>query len=110
MYSREWIVAPTPLYEYRRAYDNDTHSPHLPRLCTNVHHRAWPPHPPDSSLRFDVLQASRLVSTTFEPGLLFVICLLILAGNLLALYEIIRLAVTHALDVQRKRAEARPRA
>ena len=49
------------------------------------------------------------MTTTLEPGLVFVIALLILAGNLFALYAIIRLAVTHALDVQRRRAEARAR-
>lgn len=43
------------------------------------------------------------MTTTLEPGLIFVIGLLILAGNLFALYAIIRLAVTHALDAQRKR-------
>ena len=49
------------------------------------------------------------MTTTLEPGLLFVIGLLILAGNLFALYAIIRLAVTHALDVQRRRANQQNR-
>ena len=50
------------------------------------------------------------MSTTLEPGLIFVIGLLILAGNLFALYAIIRLAVTHELDVQRRRAVRPPTA